>query len=347
MTGFEIALFVLGVAFIIISFFIVGGNERSAKDATLSAMDSSEFEELHEAFVDKTNRKADLILHDTEDKLESLSNDKIIAVGEYSDQILEKLEGNDKKVTFLYQMLNEKEEELKATVQGMENTRIDCEKLLREVASAKEAVDKAAAAAENRLSAAEALANSLSEMSLAQTQAASMAARNTDNGKTLKETDQERSAKEAAAGSKSEAVGDASLTDSIPDAPQTAQNSTKALNGAAKPAAATNSVKGSAPGKVPAGTGRSAAAAGGAVRRTASSQAGAGQNAPQRRRPASSQVSVSEMRSSEALENLDTGEINRNDEIIALHKSGKSIMEISKLLGMGQGEVKLIIDLYC
>ena len=53
------------------------------------------------------------------------------------------------------------------------------------------------------------------------------------------------------------------------------------------------------------------------------------------------------MRSSEALENLDTGEINRNDEIIALHKSGKSIMEISKLLGMGQGEVKLIIDLYC
>ena len=46
-------------------------------------------------------------------------------------------------------------------------------------------------------------------------------------------------------------------------------------------------------------------------------------------------------------DNLDTGAINRNDEIIALHKSGKSIMEISKLLGMGQGEVKLIIDLYC
>ena len=46
-------------------------------------------------------------------------------------------------------------------------------------------------------------------------------------------------------------------------------------------------------------------------------------------------------------ENLDTGAINRNDEIIALYKSGKSVMEISKLLGMGQGEVKLIIDLYC
>ncbi len=330
MTGFEIALFILGVAFIIISFFIVGGNERSAKDATRSALDNSEYEELHEAFVEKTNRKADLILHDTEDKLESLSNDKIIAVGEYSDQVLEKIEGNDKKVTFLYQMLNDKEEELKATVLGMENTRIDCEKLLREVASAKEAVDKAAAAAENRLSAAEALANSLSEMSLAQTQAANMTSESIDAGRTLNGSDTEELNNTALAVSKA------------------VQNSTKTTNNNVKPAAVTTTVRNAGTaGKAPAGTGRPAAQAGGTARRTTPAQGASGQTAAQKKRPAAPQVSVSEMRASEGSENLDTGEINRNDEIIALHKSGKSIMEISKLLGMGQGEVKLIIDLYC
>ena len=34
------------------------------------------------------------------------------------------------------------------------------------------------------------------------------------------------------------------------------------------------------------------------------------------------------------------------EKILELYKSGKSIREISRELGMGQGEVKLVIDLY-
>ena len=36
----------------------------------------------------------------------------------------------------------------------------------------------------------------------------------------------------------------------------------------------------------------------------------------------------------------------KNDRILKLFDSGKSIIEISKQLGMGQGEVKLVVDLY-
>lgn len=36
----------------------------------------------------------------------------------------------------------------------------------------------------------------------------------------------------------------------------------------------------------------------------------------------------------------------RNEQILTLHGEGKSIVEISKMLGLGQGEVKLVIDLY-
>ena len=38
--------------------------------------------------------------------------------------------------------------------------------------------------------------------------------------------------------------------------------------------------------------------------------------------------------------------INSNERILELHKAGKSNMAIAKELGLGIGEVKLVIDLY-
>ena len=37
---------------------------------------------------------------------------------------------------------------------------------------------------------------------------------------------------------------------------------------------------------------------------------------------------------------------NHNTEIIHLYKKGYSVLEISKMLSLGQGEVKFVIDLY-
>ena len=37
---------------------------------------------------------------------------------------------------------------------------------------------------------------------------------------------------------------------------------------------------------------------------------------------------------------------NNNSQILALFTQGRSVVEISKLLGIGQGEVKLVIDLF-
>ena len=37
---------------------------------------------------------------------------------------------------------------------------------------------------------------------------------------------------------------------------------------------------------------------------------------------------------------------NHNDEIIALYKKGRSVLDISRMLSLGQGEVKFVIDLY-
>ena len=43
----------------------------------------------------------------------------------------------------------------------------------------------------------------------------------------------------------------------------------------------------------------------------------------------------------------DKKEINaRNEQMIELHHQGKSVLEISKILHVGQGEVQLILSLY-
>ena len=41
-----------------------------------------------------------------------------------------------------------------------------------------------------------------------------------------------------------------------------------------------------------------------------------------------------------------TGGRNSNERILELHKAGKSNMAIAKELGLGIGEVKLVIDLF-
>lgn len=48
----------------------------------------------------------------------------------------------------------------------------------------------------------------------------------------------------------------------------------------------------------------------------------------------------------EAKKRPEKEQLNRNEEILSLYKKGRSVLDISKMLGMGQGEVKFVIDLY-
>ena len=301
MTGLEIALFILGTAFIIISFFIVDNTDRSPKAALTGALDADAFEQMRTDIIEKTTREADIILHETEDKLEAISNDKIIAVGEYSDQILEKIGSNHKEVVFLYQMLNEKEEELKGAVTKMDNTRIECEKLAKQIKEAEER--RAAARAEAQQQAAAKSAAIAAQAVQADRPAVRVA--NTQASEVLKYTDD--------------------------DVPTAGESSTENITEETpKPVV-----------KRPATRPQAVSQA-----RTQTTAART-QTGTTQRRTKTVVASTQAISTPVQIINRDTGSLSRNDEIIALHKSGKSVMEISKLLGMGQGEVKLIIDLYC
>ena len=78
----------------------------------------------------------------TERSLERISNEKIMAVNEYSDTVLSEIHKNHEEVMFLYDMLNDKQETLQATVSAANEAAKEVKK------QAKEAVEAAKAAAE-------------------------------------------------------------------------------------------------------------------------------------------------------------------------------------------------------
>ena len=129
MTATEIIILILGFVLLVCSFFFgEGKNQTEPLDL------DEEIKKIKEAAVyqeEEVRRKLDELLAnasekalaDVEDKLAQVSNDKIMAVDEFSNQVLEKIENNNQEIIFLYDMLQKKEEEMKSTMNKMEQMR--------------------------------------------------------------------------------------------------------------------------------------------------------------------------------------------------------------------------------
>ena len=322
MTGLEIALFVLGAAFIVISFFIIDNGEGAAKSPSENDVSRETIRRISADAIEDINRKSDSIVAESEDRLEAISNDKIIAVGEYSDQVIEKINSNHKEVVFLYQMLTDKEEELKSTAMKLDNIRIECEKLIKsEVALEVQRSNDNAAGAQMRVQNREPEPERIADDPVAQS---------------LKKVLDKIS--KAEAGEVTDEPADAVapeetvISEAQPEQPviQPPKEEVpldpkeKALEDARRRARAAAKERSKA--------------------QTQQAQA-------QAARPAVKQQPAREPRVRRQTvpveaEGRDNRSLSRNEEIISLHKQGKSVMEISKLLSMGQGEVRLIINLY-
>ena len=117
MTGLEIVLLIVGFFCLCISFFVArrAVPEKSRDDAVQASTVWTEKEEemirerVNEILSDRQNQLVDT----TEEQMNRLCNDKIMAVDEFSRQILQKIENNHQEVVFMYNMLNEKEKEVK------------------------------------------------------------------------------------------------------------------------------------------------------------------------------------------------------------------------------------------
>ena len=124
----EIVLLIAGGVIFILSFLIPGGKEKasgqSAEQAKkeISDMVGAEMEKVRGHVDDVVNEAVTYATEKTERALERLTNEKIMAVNEYSDTVLAEIHKNHEEAMFLYDMLNNKHVNLKNTVSEVNRT---------------------------------------------------------------------------------------------------------------------------------------------------------------------------------------------------------------------------------
>ena len=135
--GIKILLLIVGLIIIFLSFIIsdkvskeIGNGESPVIDDQFVKRILEENEErIKESSKSIIDEKIEEEISKADDQLGHLSNEKIMAVSEFSDQILEKIEQNHKEVVFLYDMLNAKENEMKDFVQEIDKSKVVLEEL--------------------------------------------------------------------------------------------------------------------------------------------------------------------------------------------------------------------------
>ena len=129
MTGIEIVLLILGMIVFAVSFLIpepkqkidaksLADGEEKIKEIVVEQM--KEAKEKLRISVDETLSGA---VEKTERSLERVSNEKITAVSEFSNTVLEDIHKSHQEVLFLYDMLHDKQKNLLETAKEIEKTR--------------------------------------------------------------------------------------------------------------------------------------------------------------------------------------------------------------------------------
>lgn len=124
----EIVLLVAGGIIFILSFLIPGGKEmaseqtRELTEKEVSAMVSDEMHKIKEHVSEVVDEAVGYATEKTERTLERLTNEKIMAVNEYSDTVLAEIHKNHEETMFLYDMLNNKHANLKDAVSEVNRT---------------------------------------------------------------------------------------------------------------------------------------------------------------------------------------------------------------------------------
>lgn len=302
MTGLEIALLVLGTLFVIISFFIVGGSKdkelAEGEAGTPRTLSVEEQEQIRQTIADILEEEEAKVVSNTDAALDKLSNEKIIAVSELSDQVLAKISSNHKEVVFMYDMLQKKEEEIRETNSKIEDSKREYSELYSKMKALVEEEAALIAALPEKA----AISAAVPETSGVEQSVITSPAREVAIPASRRVIPAAKTAPKAAVKSVVKTTGKAAT-----------ETATKASSSQKK-----------APAKK--------AAAIPAKRQT---------------------VAEDDFTLPIDIETLTGGTVSgddelvsKNDKILALHKKKKSVMEISKLLGIGQGEVKLVIDLY-
>lgn len=119
MTAVEISLIIIGLIFIVVSFFLQEKLSQkdidqitSLSDRELKIIVEKQLKNADSKVEDAVDEKLEEIMAASERVMERTSNEKIMAISEYSDTVLESMNKTHNEIMFLYSMLNDKHKEL-------------------------------------------------------------------------------------------------------------------------------------------------------------------------------------------------------------------------------------------
>ena len=149
MTGIEIAFLILGIVLLVAGYVIPESksedevqNVELSREETRAALDGH-IEDAKISVDEMVEETLSYSMEKAERGLERISNDKISAVGEYAQTVLDDINKNHKEVMFLYDMLNEKSESLKELVAQSERAGRDLVSSAERAAKEMEALQSA------------------------------------------------------------------------------------------------------------------------------------------------------------------------------------------------------------
>lgn len=124
----EIILIIVGAIVLALGYLLPARKRNPEEDIQLIGEDevrklvSREVEGTKEHILDIVDETVTYTMEKTERSMERVANEKIMAINEYSDTVLDEINKNHKEVIFLYDMLNDKQENLKSVVSEASKT---------------------------------------------------------------------------------------------------------------------------------------------------------------------------------------------------------------------------------
>lgn len=317
MTTLEITLILVGIVFLIGSFMVKDKLSKNDLDK-IADMSAEELKVITEKEIKNAESAIDGMLDEhiasktdeTKRNLEKETNSKILAINEYSDTVLDSINKSHNEIMFLYSMLNDKHEELTRLSGNIEKI----------TAQAKKTFESVEASKINNLSNKTVLnAKPVVNVALVSNRQAVTESRGITSSDIVTGTKNTASVKKQNVSAQNMMSQHAA-----------AQN-IMSQNTVVRNTAVPNTV-------VPNMAAQNAVAQNVAVSNMTAQNMTASNTAMQSRNLSDTDVQSGRV--------YDISEINHNPQILRLYKSGKNIVEIAKELGLGKGEVKLVIDLY-
>lgn len=317
MTTLEITLILVGIVFLIGSFMVKDKLSKNDLDK-IADMSAEELKVITEKEIKNAELAIDGMLDEhiasktdeTKRNLEKETNSKIMAINEYSDTVLDSINKSHNEIMFLYSMLNDKHEELTRLSGNIEKITAQAKKTFEPVEASK--------------------INNLSNKTVLNAKPVVNAA----------PVSNRQAVTESRGIASSDIVTGTKNTASVKNQNVSAQNMMSQHAAAQNIMSQNTVVRNTA---VPNTVVPNMAAQNAVVQNVAVSNMTAQNMTASNTAMQSRNLSDTDVQSGRV---YDISEINHNPQILRLYKSGKNIVEIAKELGLGKGEVKLVIDLY-